>query len=110
MGVPTPEADQVYLGEILTDVFGIPTPVFANTDDANAKWGFLNYSRNPFHSFVPYNRWIFILGHYPSSTLDFEGSPLGLRSKAEDLLDRRGLSSPNESSPPLTALPVSPSL
>jgi hypothetical protein len=31
-GIPTPEADEVYLGEILIDMFGIPTSVFANTD------------------------------------------------------------------------------
>jgi len=31
-GIPTPEADEVYLGEIFMNMFGVPTPVFANTD------------------------------------------------------------------------------
>jgi hypothetical protein len=39
-GVPTPEADELYFGEILMDMFGIPTSVFANADKADAKRGF----------------------------------------------------------------------
>jgi hypothetical protein len=40
IAIPTPEAYQLYLGEILMDMFGIPTSVFANADEADAKRGF----------------------------------------------------------------------
>jgi len=40
IGIATPEADEVYLGEILIDMFGVPTSMFADTDEADAKRGF----------------------------------------------------------------------
>ena len=44
-GVPTPKANEIYLGEIFMDVFGVPTSVSANTDEAEAKRGF--HDRGP---------------------------------------------------------------
>jgi hypothetical protein len=42
IGVPTPEADELYLGEILMDMLGIPSSVFANTDETDMERGFHN--------------------------------------------------------------------
>ncbi len=59
------------------NVLRIAASVFANADEANAKCGRFDYSATRFHSFLPSYHWIFILGHYPSSLFEFEGSPLG---------------------------------